>query len=227
MPMSKPLILVVDDEKQMLSIVGFALETQGFECIYASDATQAWSLLQQHNFDLVVLDIMLPHGSGLELTKRIRARSLKPAIVLLTALSSDEQRIAGLEAGADDYLTKPFSPRELALRVEAILRRLRVGEPSSPSFNQLQVSSHQISYIGHILQLTELEFRFLSALVKRAPEPIDYATLLNEVWQTNEMAGGKEMIKTGVYRLRKKLEKQGLPADLIESVRGDGYRLRG
>lgn len=85
--MSKPLILVVDDEKQMLSIVGFALETQGFECVFASDATTAWSLIQAHDFDLVVLDIMLPHGSGLDLTKRIRARSLKPAIILLTALS--------------------------------------------------------------------------------------------------------------------------------------------
>lgn len=225
--MSKPLILVVDDEKQMLSIVGFALETQGFECVFASDATTAWSLIQAHDFDLVVLDIMLPHGSGLDLTKRIRARSLKPAIILLTALSSDAQRIAGLEAGADDYLTKPFSPRELALRVEAILRRFYPSEPDSPSYNQLRVNSHRISYNDRILQLTDLEFRFLSALVKKAPKPINYASLLNEVWETAETAGGKEMIKTSVYRLRKKLEKQGLPADIIESVRGDGYRLRG
>lgn len=118
-----PRALIIDDEPQMLSIVAFALQTQGFDCSTAPNTARAWEHLSTKPVDLLVLDIMTPTGSGIDLVKRIRGRGDGVPIILLTALGDEEDRIAGLEASADDYVTKPFSPRELALRAQAIVRR--------------------------------------------------------------------------------------------------------
>ena len=117
-----PRALIVDDEPQMLAIVEFALQTQGFECVTAPDAERAWRLLLTQDVDLAVLDVMLPGASGIELCRRIRSR-LDVPVLLLTARGETEDRIVGFEAGADDYVAKPFSPREVALLAQALVRR--------------------------------------------------------------------------------------------------------
>lgn len=218
-----PHVLVVDDETQMVSIVSFALETQGFVTTTARNAEQAWRLLGTHEFDLVVLDVMLPGASGVQLTQRIRTTSDVP-IMLLTARGEEEDRLAGLMAGADDYVTKPFSPRELALRAQAIVRRSRRVATEQAIINGpliIDTAARTATYDGRALRLSDVELRLLIVLARHVGEPVGWRSLLNEVWSTAETQGGRDMIKTTVHRLRQRL---GLPGEgLVLSVRGVGY----
>ena len=162
---SRPLGRVVDDEPQMRYVITFALETQGFRCVSAADAESAWELLSEESFDLVVLDVMLPGLGGVELCRRIRAAAAVP-IILLTALGDEEDRIAGLEAGADDYVTKPFSPRELALRASAVVRRTAAGTGDVVSNGALsvQAATGEVAWEGRPIPLPDTEARLLAAL---------------------------------------------------------------
>ncbi|MCA0295514.1 MAG: response regulator transcription factor [Actinobacteria bacterium] len=219
-----PRVLVVDDETQMVSIVSFALETQGFVPSVARNAEQAWRMLCDERFDLVVLDVMLPGASGIQLTERIRATSDTP-VVLLTARGEEEDRLRGLLAGADDYLTKPFSPRELALRAAAIIRRTRSRAPEQDVLVngplRIDRGRRQAQLDGVPLRLSGVEYELLVALAVRAGEPVEWRQLLNEVWHTAVLAGGRDMVKTAAYRLRHAI---GPTADdLIVTVRGVGY----
>lgn len=223
------LALVVDDEVQMVSIVAFALQTQGFSCITTGKVRDAWDYLQSHDVDIAIIDVMLPDGSGIDLTRRIRSARLESAVILLSALSEETDRIKGLEAGADDYVTKPFSPRELALRAQAVLRR--VGNLPSEDPN-IVVGSLRIDLPGgkaywadRRIDLSDTEFRVLAVLVEHEGSPVTYMQLLNEAWATTSFAGGREMIKTSVYRLRKRLSEVGAEPSLIQAVRGTGYVL--
>ncbi len=224
-----PKALVVDDEPQMISIVSFALQTKGFECLTASTAAQAWSLLENHRFHLAVLDIMLPHGSGLDLTQRIRSRIGNLPIMLLTARSDVEDRIRGLEAGADDYLTKPFSPMELALRAEALVRRsFPLLQPDHPQLLDLSIDPDALeaTWGGRRIDLSATEVRVLLTLIKNSGEIVSHRELLNEAWGVTEQAGGREMVKTAIYRLRRNLERAGIDQIVITSRRGSGYSIR-
>ena len=217
--------LVVDDETQMLGIVAFALETQGFEAVTARSAEQAWTLLQQQHFDLVVLDVTLPGASGVQLCERLRTTSDVP-VMMLTARTAEPDRIAGLMAGADDYVTKPFSPRELALRAQAIVRRTR--SHARDTGQNLVVNGplvvdpdrRRVQLGERVIQLSDVELRLLTTLARRAGQVVTWAELLNEVWFTGEQAGGRDMIKTTVYRLRQHL---GGEREWITAVRGTGY----
>lgn len=222
----KPLALVVDDEEQMLLIVTFALETQGFETVTAGDTASAWRILSTQNVDIVILDIMLPRGSGLDLTRRIRARSTHPPILLLSALDGEHNRIAGLEAGADDYVTKPFSPRELALRAEAIYRRTSVPPSQNEHFEQLLATPNGVFWNRQLLDLSSTEEQILKVLIRSAPDPVPRAQILNEVWGTTWASGASDMIKTAIYRLRRKLAAQGVDPNMIHTAAG-GYQLQG
>lgn len=220
---AEPLALVVDDQAQMLSIVSFALETQGFRCLTARNAERAWELFNQQHIDIMVLDIMLPGASGISLCERVRSVSTTP-VILLTAKNATEDRIKGLMAGADDYLTKPFSPRELALRAQAVFRR------SSPASDETTLVNGELTvntavraafWRGRNLHLPDLELRLLTALMRRKGEVTSWAVLLNDVWFTSSEVGSRAMIKTTIYRLRQRLEGEG--AALILTVRGEGY----
>lgn len=226
----QPLVLVVDDEPQMVAIITFALETQGFATLAAIDAAAAWQLLTFHHVDLVVLDVMLPDSSGRDLCRRITTRLGTP-VILLTALSDSEDRVRGLEAGADDYVTKPFGPRELALRAQAILRRTG-AVPTLPEGGTLtcgplraDLATGRISWGAGVLRLPEMERRLLVRLMRDPGEAVSLRTLLNEVWETTALEGGRDMVKSSVYRLRHQLGLQGVPPDLVEAVRGRGYRV--
>ncbi|KAD3455980.1 response regulator [Arthrobacter yangruifuii] len=219
------LALVVDDEPQMLDIVTFALETQGFSAVSAKDAESAWNLFRGRKFDLVVLDVMLPQASGLSLCRRIRETSDVP-VLLLTAKSGAQDRIAGLEAGADDYVIKPFHPRELALRAEALVRRSRAAPAQSEVIvcGPLHVSQDAATVNGHYVHLSSLELRLLRRLASAQGQPVSFRDLLLSGWQIDEGPGGKEMLKTALYRVRKSLQSEGLPR-AIRAVRGVGYEL--
>lgn len=220
-------ILVIDDEPGLRDIVEFALETQGFTVTTAGSAEDGWRLLSSQQFDLVVLDVMLPGLNGIALCSRIRTNVGIP-VVLLTARSDVDSRVQGFEHGADDYVVKPFSPRELALRVEAILRRtasesvatlLQYGPLSADT------ASMQFWWDDQRLELSDIEARLLLALVHHKGQIATWRELLNEVWTTTSPQGGRELIKTTVYRLRNRLTAQGLPATFIETIRGQGYRI--
>lgn len=215
--------LVVDDEPQMLDIVSFALETQGFTTITARDAESAWHLFSNHRTELLVLDIMLPHSSGLTLCRRVREISNVP-IILLTARGEVQDRLTGLEAGADDYITKPFHPRELALRAESLVRRSRPATPQLLRHGPLVVENGQASINGRIFPLSDIELRLLTVLMTNPGTTVTFKQLLMAGWQQVEGPGGREMLKTSIYRLRIRLAAEGIPK-AFTSVRGEGYLL--
>lgn len=221
-----PLIaLVVDDEPQMLDIVTFALETQGFTTLTARDAESAWNLFKERPLDLLVLDLMLPHASGTTLCRRIREVSEVP-IIMLTARGESADRVAGLESGADDYVTKPFHPRELALRAEAIVRRTHPRAAATVLHHgPLRVESDRVSVHGRYLTLSATELRLLTRLLQNPGQTVSFGELLLAGWRQAEGPGGREMLKTAVYRLRQRLAVEGYPRS-IRAVRGAGYRFQ-
>lgn len=209
----------------MSEIVSFALQTAGFETAVAHDGHGAWQLFKSRPVDIVILDIMLPDISGSTLAQRIRVTSDVP-ILMLTALGDVKQRVAGLEAGADDYMAKPFSPQELILRAKSLVRRATPPAKEKPeAVGPLTLQADEVFLNGTLLSLTEIENKLLHVLINHRGEVVPVRTLLNEVWDTTSSAGGRNMVKTTVYRLRKKLLAAGLPENAIQSVRGRGYTL--
>ena len=211
--------LVVDDEPQILMIIKFALETAGITVETASDGGRAWDKFTKQYYDLVVLDLMIPVISGISLAQRIRAMSDVP-IIMITALSEESDRIKGLESGADDYITKPFSPKELTLRAQSLLRRSK-GLTNGPL--RVDMRQHKAFVFGVPVVLSSIERRFLEVLVQNLGEPVTYRELLNSVWETQDESGGKDMIKMTAYRLRGSLGPEG--AALVQSVRSVGYMM--
>lgn len=222
-----PTALIVDDEKQMLEIVSFALETQGFNTTTATDAARAIELFQSRNFEILILDVMLPEFSGIWLCEQVRRVSNVP-IIMLTAKGEIADRVAGLEAGADDYVVKPFHPRELALRAQAIVRRSRENQKTEIiRLDGLVIDPKNGTVLlrGNRLSLSQSEFRLLMTLALRVGEITDVEYLLREVWGAESLVGGKEMVKTAIYRLRIKLEDSLTNPQFIQTVRGQGYRM--
>ncbi|MBT2228388.1 response regulator transcription factor [Nonomuraea sp. NEAU-A123] len=215
--------LVVDDELQMTIIVEFALTTQGFTVHTAHDGATALNILRTCEVDLVVLDVLMPALDGLTLCERIRARSDVP-IMLLSALGQQEDIIAGLERGADDYVTKPFHPRELALRAKALVRRRRGGEETVLRVGDMVVNldRHTVTISGRRLELPFTEFRLLAHLAEHRGTPQPWQALLRTVWGASDVWGGRDVVKTGVYRLRSRLATLDA-AHYVQTVRNAGY----
>ncbi|MET7394147.1 response regulator transcription factor [Dactylosporangium sp. NPDC005572] len=215
--------LVVDDEPQMTAIIGFALETQGFSVLVAHDGATALQLLRQHEVDLIVLDVLMPSLDGLSVCERIRLRSDIP-IMLLTALAQHDDVIAGLERGADDYVTKPFHPREVALRAEALVRRRR-GPASEIRVGRLAIDPARRTVVldGHRIELPYTEFDLLAHLAINRGVPQPWRELLRAVWGTADMLGGRDIVKSTVYRLRSRLAVTDDGAAYIRTIRGVGY----
>ncbi|GAA4698602.1 response regulator transcription factor [Phytohabitans rumicis] len=218
-----PTALVVDDEPHMAVIIEFALQTQGFTVLVAPDGATALHLLRTRSVDLVVLDVLMPTMDGLTLCERIRARSDVP-IMMLTALAQHDDVIAGLEHGADDYVTKPFHPREVALRAQALVRRGR-GTGTAIRVGDLVIdpATRTAVLAGHRLDLPFTEFKLLVHLANRRGVPQSWQELLREVWGTADLMGGRDVVKSTVYRLRSRLA--GVPggAGYVRTLRGVGY----
>ncbi|MBU4565403.1 MAG: response regulator transcription factor [Desulfarculus sp.] len=226
--MAKATVLVVEDEKDILDVVDFNLRQAGYRVLKATDGAEGLRLAKHENPDLVVLDLMLPGMDGKEVCRRLKAGEDTRGIpvLILTALSGETDRIIGFEIGADDYLTKPFSPRELALRVQAILRRSQ--EPVVDT-GHLEIAGLSIDPERHMAQagdeeldLTATEFKLLHYLAAHAGKVQTREILLSRVWGY-AYEGYARTVDTHIRRLRKKL---GLLAYRIETVRGIGYRFR-
>ncbi len=219
-------ILVVDDEPDLLELVRVNLAQSGFTVETAATGSDALAALRRAPPDALVLDLMLPDISGTELCARVRAdqRLTGLPIIMLTAKSEEIDRVVGLELGADDYVTKPFSPRELALRVRAVLRRRTPSGEEARVFEhgglRVDPDSHRASVEGKELTLTAKEFQLLVALMSRPGRVMTRERLLDEVWGS-DITVTSRTIDTHLKRLREKL---GPAGDLIETVRGVGYR---
>ncbi len=219
-------ILVVDDEPDLLELVRFNLSQAGFQVTTAASGREALEQLKVSVPDLVVLDLMLPDVSGNDICRQIRsdAALAELPIVMLTAKSEEVDRVVGFELGADDYVPKPFSPRELTLRVRAVLRR-RAAAPGPGSIIEhgalrVDPDRHRCFVNGEEIELTAKEFRLLGTLMARPGRVMTRERLLDEVWGS-EITVTSRTIDTHLKRLREKL---GPAGDLIETVRGVGYR---
>lgn len=225
-PVEQPVVLVVDDDPQMRHIITFALDTQQLTTIETGSAEEAWAILSRRRVDLVVLDVMLPGESGVELCRRITATRDTP-VILLTALGETSERIAGLEAGAADYVPKPFHPRELALRASGLVRRMPRGTGRLRHGDVTVDLRAGRAYVkGTRVDLTAQELRLLSAFLEHPGVVLSFRTLLLIGWDDADLFGGRELLKTVMYRLRHKLEAEDRDLHgLIRSERGRGYVL--
>ena len=224
--MDKEKILIVEDDKNMSKLVKYNLEKAGFEAILAESGKKALETIEKMQVDLVVLDIMLPEVDGLEVCKRIRNKenTERLPIIMLTAKGEEVDRVLGFELGADDYMVKPFSPRELVLRIKAILKR---GKPTAEKKDKISaegiiidISRHKVSAGGKEIELTLMEFNLLLTLLERRGRVQSRERLLSDVWGIeNEVT--TRTIDTHVRRLRQKLGKAG---KYIETIRGLGYK---
>lgn len=226
-----PKILIIEDEPAIADTLVYALKTEGFEPHWCATGKAGLIALEQHAFDLVVLDIGLPDGSGFEFCKVIRSRSVIP-IFFLTARSSEMDRVVGLEIGGDDYLVKPFSPRELTARVKAILRRsqgtISVTAPVStgpiPVFS-VDDARCRIAYHGHSLELTRYEFRLLRTLVEQPGRVFSRDQLMAAGWEEPGSSLDRT-VDAHIKTLRSKLRVITPEHDPIQTHRGLGYSLR-
>ncbi|MDX1396399.1 MAG: response regulator transcription factor [Gemmatimonadota bacterium] len=222
-------ILVVDDEPDILSVLVYHLSREGYRVTTAVNGQGALATAETDRPDLIILDLMLPGMDGYEVLQRLRRdeRTQAIPIILLTARREEEERVKGFEVGADDYITKPFSARELALRVEALLRRSK-AEPVSTGRRisvgpvELDREAHRAFSEGSEVELTPLEYRLLEVLLERRGRVQTRRQLLQAVWDTNA-AIETRTVDMHVARLRTKL---GESAPLIETVRGVGYRFK-
>jgi two-component system, OmpR family, phosphate regulon response regulator PhoB len=223
-----PTVLVVEDEPAILELIRINLLDAGYEVQGAADAEAAKRLMMQALPDLLLLDWMLPGQSGLALAKELRAakRTRELPIIMVTAKSDEADKVAGLEAWVDDYVTKPFSPRELKARIKSVMRRRApeaAQEPLDAGTVKLDPTTHRVTVDGQPLHLGPTEFRLLRFLLARPERVHSRAQLLDQVWGDQTYIE-ERTVDVHIRRLRAALEPFG-QADLIETVRGSGYRL--
>jgi DNA-binding response OmpR family regulator len=231
MPDSSPTILLVDDEDSVRKVLAFPLERDGFVVVQAADGEEALERFAAQRIDLVVLDIMLPKLDGLEVCKRLRASSSVP-IIMLTARDDELDKVIGLELGADDYITKPFSIREFRSRVRALLRRSRTT-PGSDAATELieheglviDIPRRQVVARGVPVQLTYVEFELLRTLAATPGRVFSRRMLLEALWKSADYRDPRT-IDVHVRHLREKLEAEPRTPEYILTVRGVGYRFR-
>jgi DNA-binding response OmpR family regulator len=225
-----PTILIVEDERNLSDLIQDNLREQGYRVLQAFDGPSALTMAEDVLPDLVVLDIMLPGMDGLEVCRRLRQTSIAP-ILMLTARAEEIDRVLGLELGADDYLTKPFSMRELKARVRALLRRVEMMQIPDLPANQavsfaglyLDPTSYETRLDEQTIDLTPKEFALLYLLVRHPGRVFSRAYLLDEIWGY-EAAAYDRTVDTHIYRLRQKLGAEGEIARRIVAVRGIGYK---
>jgi two-component system phosphate regulon response regulator PhoB len=222
-------VLVVDDEPDIVALVAYHLAKSGYAVSTATSGPDGLAAARREKPSLVILDLMLPGLSGLEVMEELRADAATSsiAVLMLTARREESDRIKGLTLGADDYLTKPFSPQELVLRVAAILRRLRSGQSDASDVRQIgplriDSTAHRVTVDGHEIELTPTEYKLLSLLAERKGRVQPRNLLLETVWEAAPDIQTRT-VDMHVQRLRAKL---GAAGDLIETVRGFGYRIK-
>ncbi len=228
---STPRILLVDDEEAVQKLLTYPLRKEGYQVVPALDGVEALERLREDNFDLVVLDVMLPRRDGFDVCRQIRSRSTVP-IIMLTAKTEEIDKVLGLELGADDYITKPFSVREFRSRVKAVLRRAalsssgeRLEAPIHAGNLEVDFERRQVTIRDQAVQLTYVEFEILAALAQAPGRVHSRTTLLERVWGDSAYRDPRT-IDVHIRHLREKLERDSGEPELILTVRGVGYRFQ-
>jgi DNA-binding response OmpR family regulator len=226
--MAKTKILVVDDDRKIVDLVRAYLEKDGYQVSVAYDGLQALDLARQKQPDLMVLDLMLPGLDGLDVCRVLRGEGSKVPIIMLTAKTSETDKLIGLDLGADDYVTKPFSPRELLARVRAVLRRVGEEEREGPSevrFGDLLVDfvRHKVEVRGKAVRLTPTEFKLLEVLIREPGRAFSRLELLDRVFGY-DFEGFERTIDVHVMNLRRKIEPDRKNPIYIKTVYGVGYK---
>jgi two-component system response regulator MtrA len=224
----KPRVLVVDDDSALAEMLGIVLRTDGFDPVFVADGSRALQAFRDHKPDVVLLDLMLPGLSGIDVCRAIRAESGTP-IIMLTAKSDTVDVVLGLESGADDYVVKPFKPKELVARMRARLRQhedltsetLTIGPVDAPVI--IDVPAHQVQRNGAAIALTPLEFDLLVALARKPRQVFTREVLLEQVWGYRHAADTR-LVNVHVQRLRSKVERDPERPEVVLTVRGVGYK---
>jgi two-component system response regulator RegX3 len=223
-------ILIADDEPSVRDSVGYALDQEGFDVTGAVDGTDAEEKLAgDFDYDLLILDIMMPGKSGLDICREVRSRSAVP-IIILTAKDAEVDKVVGLEVGADDYVTKPFSVREILGRVRAQLRRRELDRSPNPEAQRIvsgpvtiDLARHVVTVRGRTVSLTRSEFQLLRLLAAKPGEVFSRAKIMEELWQT-EFDGDERACDVHISNLRQKVETDPQRPELVLTVRGIGYK---
>jgi len=230
MPAKRTTILVADDEPQLLRLITRNLQLEEYEVLAASDGQQALDAIEAHVPDLVLLDVMMPRMDGFTVAERVREFSAVP-IIIVTARGQDQDKIRGLDVGADDYLTKPFSVDELLARVRAVLRRARLSANESAQGARTKMSSgdltidfaqHIVTMQGKEVTLTPIEYRLLSYLMQNAGRVVTHDLLLEHVWGA-EYVGESHLLQVNMNRLRRKIEPDAAHPHYVLTKAGVGY----
>ncbi len=227
-------LLIVDDEESIVTLLQFNLEQAGYEVDTAMDGKTAFQKAQEQNFDLIILDLMIPEMDGLEVCKQLRQSKITTPILMLTAKDDEFDKVLGLELGADDYMTKPFSPREVVARIRAILRRvipsteenlietkgdlIKIGEV------EIFPENYEVFFRGNQLELTPKEFELLLYLANYKGRVLTRDQLLNAVWNY-EFVGDTRIVDVHISHLREKIEPNTKKPIYIKTIRGLGYKL--
>lgn len=223
-------ILVVDDEPSIVTLLKFNLEQAGFEVLTASDGNEGYDTARREKLDVIILDLMLPGMDGMDVCKQLRLGKINTPILMLTAKSDELDKILGLELGADDYITKPFSPREVVARVKAILRRAetKTEEETADAIEvgNLRILPEQFEayFKEKKLELTPKEFELLLYLANHAGKVLSRDQLLDAVWNF-DFAGDTRIVDVHISHLREKLEEDTKQPQYIKTVRGFGYKM--
>ncbi|MGQ9586239.1 MAG: response regulator transcription factor [Anaerolineae bacterium] len=221
-------ILIAEDEGPLRKLIASLLESEGYRIHEAEDGQQAVNILECEEVDLAILDVMMPYRDGFALTAWIRERSNMP-IIILTALGNTEDIVRGFALGADDYITKPFTFKELRARLQAILRRMHWMEASQPRPTLIQgqvvldAETHQATVRGKTVPLTPIETELLHYLMSHADQPLPKSDLFREVWGY-DFVGSSNLVEVSIRRLREKIEENPSSPQYIQTVRGVGYR---
>lgn len=221
-------VLIVEDERSISEPLAYLLEREGYRTTVAGDGSSALSKFDSSEFDLVLLDIMLPGLSGTEVCRRIRARSTVP-IIMLTARAAEVDIVVGLELGADDYVTKPYSSRELIARIRAVLRRREVPDSIADGLIEasgivMDTDRHSVTVRGSELQLPLKEYQLLEVLMRNSGRVLTRGQLIDLVWGEDFFGDGKTL-DVHVKRLRGRIEADPSKPEILVTVRGLGYRL--
>ena len=217
-------VLVVDDDTALAEMLGIVLRTEGFEPVFCADGAKALAAFRESKPDLVLLDLMLPGKDGIEVCREIRQESGVP-IVMLTAKSDTVDVVLGLESGADDYVVKPFKPKELVARIRTRLRRSDDSRPETLTIGDLEidVAGHSVRRGGETIALTPLEFDLLVALARKPWQVFSREVLLEQVWGYRHAADTR-LVNVHVQRLRSKIERDPENPEIVITVRGVGYK---
>jgi DNA-binding response OmpR family regulator len=223
-------ILLVDDEQSIQTLLSYPLRKEGYHVTSALDGSEALQRFDEGRFDLVVLDLMLPRRDGVEVCRELRSRSQVP-IIMLTAKGSESDKVAGLEVGADDYITKPFSMREFRSRVKAALRRSRMAGPAEPGAAApivqgeltIDFDRRQVTLAAEEIRVTYVEFEILGALARSPGRVLTRETLLEHVWGDSEYRDPRT-VDVHIRHLREKIERDPKEPEFLFTVRGVGYR---